>query len=234
MFNTKNYSVLYAEDEAIIRMNIENILKKYFLKVFTACDGNEAVEFYNEKLPDALILDISMPKKTGLEVASLIRKKNKSIPIIFLTAYTDTPMLLKAIDLQIDKYLVKPIQVSELEETLKKMLLYLLKNDDTKLHLSHQCMWDKSTETLYLNRKKVPLTFRELKLFNLLHNNYMKSMSMYEIIFTVWEDKAYDEVSKDSVKKLISNLRKKLPKNCLVSVYGEGYMLRDGDEEGST
>jgi len=105
----KRHSILYAEDEGIVRMNIVKQLQHYFHTVHIAKDGTEALSLYTDQKPDILLLDINMPKKSGLEMAAEVRKENENIPILILTAYTQIPMLMEAVELNLTKYLVKPV-----------------------------------------------------------------------------------------------------------------------------
>ncbi|WP_148512142.1 response regulator transcription factor [Sulfurospirillum multivorans] len=116
----KNYKVLYAEDDAGIRKNIGEILSLLFDDVLLAQDGEKAYELYQNESPDIMVLDIEMPYLNGLEVAEKIRKSNKNIPIVMATAYTDTAYFLKAVELNLTSYILKPIETSDLKKALKK------------------------------------------------------------------------------------------------------------------
>ena len=121
MEHLKAYRILYAEDEAIIRMGLTPRLESYFKEVYVAKDGEEALTQYRKQNPDALLLDIEMPYKNGLEIAQEIRKENKDIPIILLSAYTKKQFMEESLMLDIFKYLVKPIKEDELQDTLAKL-----------------------------------------------------------------------------------------------------------------
>ena len=225
MDKLKDYSILYAEDESIIRINIAQQLEVFFQKVIVAKEGEEALNLFKQKKSDVVMLDINMPKMDGLEVARNIRMLNQDIPIIMLTAYTESTLLLDAIDLNITKYLVKPVSKSELKEVLLDIAKKLDKKTTYHIKLAEGCHWHKKEQNLYYNDVKVELTPREKSLFMLLIQKYQKNISMEEIIVHVWADKYMEEISIDRVKKLVSNLRKKLPEHCLKSVYGSGYVL---------
>jgi DNA-binding response OmpR family regulator len=225
MENLKNYTILYAEDEGIIRLNISKRLKTYCKDVLTVKDGQEAWEVYRKEMPDVLILDINMPHLSGLEVAKKIREINSDIPILLLTAYTDTDMLLQAVELNLCKYLVKPVGKLALKEALVKISQKLYESKKEFLKLEENYIWDKVNNKLYKNQKKVELTPRETTLFSLLARHQQESVSHEEIMAIVWEDKFLDEISIDSVKNLMNVLRKKLPKKCIKSIYGSGYSL---------
>ena len=111
-------TVLYAEDDPQSRQNYAFVLEEYFSNVYIAKDGKEALDIYYNKKPDILLLDISMPYINGLEVATKVRKENKNIPIIMLTAHADKENLLAAIPLKLTDYLLKPID----DKNLKKIM----------------------------------------------------------------------------------------------------------------
>lgn len=225
MENLKNYTILYAEDEGIIRLNISKRLKEYCQNVLTVKDGQEAWNLYTKKLPDVLILDINMPYLSGLEVAKKVREINSSIPILLLTAYTDTNILLQAVELNLCKYLVKPVGKVALKEALLKISQKLDENNSEVLHLEENYFWNKGNKRLFKNQEKIKLSPRETTLFSLLAKHQQESVSHEEIMAIVWEDKFIEEISIESVKSLVSNLRKKLPINTIRSVYGQGYSL---------
>lgn len=221
----KQHSILYAEDESIIRLNVSQQLSNYFKTVHVAKDGLEALNIYDEVHPDALMLDINMPKKDGLELVQHIRKTNTDVPIVMLTAYTDSNLLLEAIELNLCKYLVKPMSKSKLKEALQKVAEHLELNAKDIFRLSPSYYWHKTQKKLYEHKIPIPLPQREQLLLELLVKKHKQITSFIDIMAHVWEDKYDEEISIDSVKKLVSTLRKKLPENTLKSVYGEGYVL---------
>jgi len=223
MKTLKDYTVLYAEDESIIRMNVSLQLKEYFKYIYIAKDGEEALTLYHKHKPDVLILDIAMPKYSGLEVAKKIRRTNTKVPISLLTAYTQSEILLDAVELNISKYLIKPLSKSKLKEALFKIALQLKEENQEKFRLSPQYYWEK--QKLYHHEQVINLNVKEEKLLALLIRRYQKSVSFADIMLEVWEDKYMEDISIDSVKKLVSTLRQKLPDNRLKSVYGIGYIL---------
>ncbi len=110
--------VLYAEDEEPIRNILTRVLGKLVKEVVTAADGEEALELYHSEHPDIIITDIKMPRMTGFEMAEIVRKENKIIPIIAATAHNEVEHFLDAIRLGITSFLVKPIEVIRLGEVL--------------------------------------------------------------------------------------------------------------------
>ncbi len=106
---TKDLIVLYAEDQPEARINIENILKKFFKEVIIAENGEEGLANFKKHQIDVVITDIRMPKMDGLEMIAEIKKIDIDIPIIITTAFSEVEYFMKSIELGIDKYIIKPI-----------------------------------------------------------------------------------------------------------------------------
>ena len=94
MIEKSKYSLLYVEDEVSIREMVLEYLEVFFSELYEASNGVEALKIYNDKKPDIIISDIEMPKMNGLKLASLIREKDITTPIIITTAYTSVEYLL--------------------------------------------------------------------------------------------------------------------------------------------
>lgn len=115
----KSLNILYVEDDEEIRFRIKGILERIFNKVIVANDGQEGIDHFIHAQNcditiDVIVSDISMPKKTGLEMIREIRAMDKEVPFIFTTAYSNSEYLLDAINCGVAYYAVKPIDLSEL------------------------------------------------------------------------------------------------------------------------
>ena len=112
----KDISVLYVEDENDVREFTSKLLGSLLKKVYVAQNGLEGLELYKENQNDIdlIISDINMPKMDGLEFLEELRKSNSSIPFIFVTARDEPDKMLKAIQLDIDNYVLKPIHLQNL------------------------------------------------------------------------------------------------------------------------
>lgn len=221
----QQYTILYAEDESSIRTNMVALLGTYFKTVHVAHDGEEALELYHKVNADALLLDINMPKLNGLDVVRRIRETNRDVPIVILTAFTEAHLLLEAVELNLCKYLVKPLGKVKFKEALLEIKERLALLSEDNIFISEKCYWNKNEKKLYHDNESIVLSIREQILMELFMKKYSQNISIEEIMAYVWEDKYDKEISIDSVKKLVSTLRKKLPKECLKNVYGYGYVL---------
>ncbi len=123
-------TILYIEDEEEVRDEIASLLKVIFSKVYVANNGQAGVKAYQKFLPDIILSDIQMPVMSGIEMAKQIRNINEDIPIVFITAFNQTEMLMDAIDIGVDKYLIKPLKQNEFQKTFFKIVTNInLKRD---------------------------------------------------------------------------------------------------------
>ena len=105
----KNISILCVEDEAGIRQTIVNTLKYYFKDVYEASDGKEGFELYEYYKPKIVITDIEMRNGNGIELVEKIREKDFETMIIMLTAYSTEEYLMDLINLNVNHYILKPL-----------------------------------------------------------------------------------------------------------------------------
>jgi len=216
-----NKSVLYAEDEYGIRKNIEEILNIFFQKVTAVDDGLKALNEFKTNHYDMLIFDISMPNLDGIETIKEIRKINKKIPIIILSAHTEQEYLWKVIDLKLTKYLKKPYNRKNLTAALEVAALELV---DYKLdvQLTQEYTYNPSTKTIYNTNYFTKLSKNESTFLEFLIKNKNKIVTFDNIYRYVW---GYKTPSKDALKFLVKELRKKVGKDLIKNVYGTGYIL---------
>ncbi len=114
-------SVLYVEDEALIRIEVEELLKQLVDKLYVAENGLDALEIFKNNRIDLIITDIKMPKMDGLTLAKEARKINPDIPIIITTAFSDVEYLLQSLEIGINQYIVKPIYIDKIIDSLNKV-----------------------------------------------------------------------------------------------------------------
>ena len=114
----KSKTILYVEDEIQIQKSVSLYLENYFDAVFVADDGEAALESYRKYRPDVVLLDINLPKRDGLSVAREIRDEDGKTKIVMLTAHTEKEKLLAATELNLCRYLVKPVTPRHFKETL--------------------------------------------------------------------------------------------------------------------
>ncbi len=157
----KNITILYAEDEKDLREVTHQILKGFTKKQYVAQDGAEGLELFkqHENEIDLIITDVNMPILNGLEMVKEIKKINMNIPIIVATAFSNKEYLLEAIDIGVDKYVLKPIDVAKLLQVMSQSLLY---------HELKDLYIDKLTNLPNRNRLKKDLETNNIDLMALL------------------------------------------------------------------
>ena len=122
----KNVTILYAEDEKDLREVTHQILKGFTKKQYVAENGQEGLELFkaHEKEIDLIITDVNMPILNGLDMIKEIKKININIPIIVATAFSNKEYLLETIDIGVDKYVLKPIDIAKLLHVMSQSLIY--------------------------------------------------------------------------------------------------------------
>jgi len=221
----KAFTILYAEDDKAVQSLVVEYLSRYFREVHVANDGKEALELYKNIKVDVLLLDIDMPQLDGLSFAKIVRESNKEIPIVMITAFTDTDKLLRATELNLSKYLVKPVEPKAFREVLEKIAELLHLSSKGYFELKENFSWDKERKELFKGSILVELTTKEQILLSLLAKRKGETVLFTDIMALVWEDDFDAEISIESVKFQVSMLRKKLPKDSIKNIYGKGYVL---------
>ena len=222
-------TLLYAEDHQESRENYAFVLKDYFHKVYTAKDGREALDMYYEKKPSVLLLDVSMPEMDGLDVAKIVRKENKEIPIIMLTAHSEVDKLLRAIPLKLEEYLLKPIN----NKLLKNMMLDLIKKIENKdfIQLKEGLSWNRINDSMIYQDQHIKLTIKETLLLQLLGTKPGDYFLRDTLIYQVWHDEIPDASHDTKLTKLVSRLNRKImletgsDVTLIKSSYALGYRL---------
>lgn len=122
----RNVTILYAEDEDALRDVTSSILRSFTKHQYIAVDGKQGLELFIEHQDeiDIIITDINMPYMNGLDMAKAIKEINPNIPIIVATAFSNTEYLLEAINLGIDKYVLKPVDMKKLLQAMGQSLMY--------------------------------------------------------------------------------------------------------------
>ncbi len=136
-------TVLYIEDDIDILEEIAFFLEKKVSTLHVASNGEEGLSMFREFTPDIIITDIQMPKMNGLDMIAVIREENSEVPIIITSAFNESEKLLKAINLGVDAYLLKPINMAKLYKKVQKLMRPIilkteLEKSKTKLALMNQ------------------------------------------------------------------------------------------------
>lgn len=219
----KKSSILLAEDEDKLRASFKKVLLLYVDNVYTASDGEEALELYRKINPDILITDLKMPKLSGLDLIKLIRKENADIPIIVTSAYTDQNFLLESIKLSLVEYVVKPIREANLSILLEECAKNLLKNSKTIISFNDESFYDYDNKTFTNKDETVLLTNKEVEFMEILLAHRGTLVTKREIESKLY---IYEEAPFSALKNLVFKLRKKLNTDVIQTVSKLGYMIK--------
>jgi len=134
--NTSNIKLLYIEDNEQARIPTLAVLSEFFTNIVVAIDGRDGLQKYNENEIELIITDINMPNLDGLDMIEIIRKENKDIPILLLSAYSDIEYFRRSIHLGVDGYLLKPINLTQFLELMDKIVAKIKTKQDLKENLN--------------------------------------------------------------------------------------------------
>lgn len=215
----KDVSILCVEDEDGIREFIVSTLKYYFKEVYEACNGEEALEIYEEYRPKIILSDIQMDGMDGVALVKKIREVDQATTIIMLTAYSNEEYLMELINLNVNHFILKPLNHKKLTEALHK---YVEKNIGDKVPLSNDLILDVARRELDYKGEKIALRKREKDFLKMLFDNKNKITTYTQIEAELWMDK---EMTIHALKSFIKELRSKLPINVIKNVPQEGYTL---------
>ena len=216
----KQLTLLYAEDEEGIRTPMANSLGYYFKEVYEAKNGEVGLEIYDNKRPDIILTDLRMPIKDGLYMVKEIRKSDKKTPILMITAHTDKEYLLSAIDLKIEKYLIKPVALDELLGALR-LCIEDIESERILFFEYGGCKFDLKNRILIdAEGLQIELTYKEADFLSLMLRKKGLVVSYKEIEMNVWKE---EFMSIAALRTLVKSLRKKLKQNYLKNHSQAGY-----------
>ena len=147
---TKELNLLYVEDDKSMQKRSVEMFSNFFDNITTADNCQEGLDLYNKSSFDIVITDISMPKMDGIELNQNIRQYNPSIPIIVFSAWNDSTNMSACISLDIDAYMLKPLDSSNLIDALYKVYLKVKNNREI-----FKKVWYWQTDKFIINYMKI-------------------------------------------------------------------------------
>jgi DNA-binding response OmpR family regulator len=215
----KTLKILIVEDEKRIAQLLKDAISDSFFSVVIAKDGNEGLKKFKTYKPDIIITDIMMPFCDGLEMTQKIKEVDELIPIIVLSAHSEKEKLLKAIDLGINKYFIKPFDPEELIEHIIKIAPKL--NKQKQVNLKDGFIFDNNSMSLYKESILVTLTKREKEFLYLLIKNKNSIVASDTIKESLWDE----EVNDERLRTFIKRLRLKTSKSIVENISAQGYLI---------
>lgn len=230
----KGMKILLVEDEENLAVGLEYNLTDEGYIVDWAKDGKQALEFFNSKSYDLIILDIMLPYYDGFEIAEKIRKKSPQMPILMLTARTKSADKVKGLELGADDYMTKPFHLQELllrvKGMLKRKMWYKSSSEEEPVYQFGD--WKINFENLICSKgsKKIELTQREAMVLKYLIMKKGKIVSRKELLENVWH--LNPEIETRTVDIFIARLRKHFEPNpespiYIKSIRSAGYSFID-------
>ncbi|MFG2604680.1 response regulator transcription factor [Streptomyces sp. NPDC048514] len=221
-------TVLVVDDDAAIRRSLERGLRLNGFAVRTAADGAEALDLIEGAAPDVLVLDVSMPGMSGIELCARLRGAGSDLPVLMLSALDETADRIAGLQAGGDDYLVKPFALQELVLRLHALLRRRPPADREVLRVAGLVI-DPAARTAELDGRPLELTRREFELLEVLARNAGLVLTRDQLLERVW---GYDfDVRTDAVDTFVSYLRRKLEADgsgrLVHTVRGVGFVLRE-------
>jgi DNA-binding response OmpR family regulator len=219
--------ILLAEDEPSLGQIIKESLETRDFEVLLCKDGEEAYEVYKNEHPLLLVLDVMMPKKDGFTLAKEIRAENLNIPIIFLTAKSQTSDVVEGFNLGGNDYLKKPFSIEELIVRIKSLLnrTQSIESKEQNIPIG-KFIFNLKKQTLQHQNTIQNLTHREANLLYYLIKNKNQILERSFILKKLWGND--DFFNARSMDVFITKLRKKLKGDAtiqIINIRGFGYKL---------
>ncbi len=217
--------VLYVEDEKFLADAVKHNLGKEGFDVDLAYDGEEGMEKAVSAIYDAVILDVMLPKYSGLEILADMRKRKVQTPVIMLSALSEVEDKIRGLEVGADDYLAKPFKTAELAARLRALMRRPAKIQERCLKFG-DLTYDLDEKTL----NGVSLTQKEAGIMAELMRTPEKLLPKEFLLNKVWSDEAFED---NYIEVYVSRLRKTMRKlKCsvsIVSVRGMGYKIVRND-----
>jgi two-component system alkaline phosphatase synthesis response regulator PhoP len=214
--------VLIADDEPDILEILKYNLEKDGYTVFTAKDGDEALEKARLTQPDLVVLDMMMPRKNGMEVCEIMRAQAayKDTLIMFLTALNDEATQLKGFSTGADDYVSKPVSTNVFVSKVNA-LFRRVKKTESKIIVIDNLIIDPEKFIVEFEGKEIALAKKEFELLYLLATRPGRVFLRNEILSQVWGNDVI--VGDRTIDVHIRKIRQKLGIDCITTVKGVGY-----------
>ncbi|HQR22747.1 MAG TPA: response regulator transcription factor [Burkholderiaceae bacterium] len=216
--------ILIAEDDAVLADGLSRSLRAAGYAVDIVASGDDADTALTAQNFDLLILDIGLPRLSGLDVLKRLRARNSTVPVLILTAADSVEQRVKGLDLGADDYMAKPFALSELEARVRALTRRAVGSANTILRHGPLTL-DQVGHAAFLNERMLDLSARELSLLEILLQRPGRLVSKEQLVdhLCSWGE----EVSNNAIEVYVHRLRKKIETDAvrIVTVRGLGYYL---------
>lgn len=216
--------ILFLEDEPTIREVLTEYMKMQNYEVECAGDGETALALLKSCPFDMAVLDIMVPKVSGLKVLAYIKENLPELAVIMLTALDDEMTQVQAFNLYADDYVIKPVSPVIL---LKRMETILRRVKKTEIRREKGLVLHESSYQAFYDGKPLSLTLSEFLLLQVLKMEPGRAFTREQLILRIFNE---DYVGNDRIIDAhVKNLRKKLPGNYIKTVVGIGYQYQESE-----
>lgn len=223
----KKVKILYVEDEILLAKIVKESLESRDYEVVLESDGSDVMGQFHTTKPDICILDIMLPNKDGFTIAEEIRQNDLLIPIIFLTAKTQTSDLVKGFNKGANDYIRKPFSMEELIVRIENALRHRKEDTHTEQKdniLMGEFLFNPHRQTLTHNSEERKLSFRESELLRLLYENRERVIDRKDILNVLWgSDSFFNSRTLDVYVTKLRGYLKIDPALEIITVKGIGY-----------
>jgi len=226
---TAKTKILYVEDEPFLGRIVKESLESRDFEVNMADDGAKAIDLFRKVSPDICVLDIMLPSKDGYSIAKNIRQVNPNVPIIFVTAKTQTDDLLKGFEAGGNDYLRKPFSMEELIVRVNNLLNLSKKNKPTAMAgvvKLGRFEFDSARYDLRIDGTSRKLSHREAMLLQVLAENRNAVVSRKEVLMRIWgDDSFFNSRNLDVYVTKLRDYLKPDPGVEIITIKGIGYQF---------
>lgn len=221
--------VLVVEDDEDLNQQLAAALGDAGYVVDRASDGEEGLYLGENEPYDLVILDIGLPKRDGLSVLEALRRADRAMPVILLTARDRWSDKVAGIDAGADDYLAKPFHMEELLARARAQLRRAAGHAKSEISCG-PVMLDTNAAKVTCDGQLIKLTSHEFRLLSYMMHHQGRVVSRTELVEHLY-DQDFDRDS-NTIEVFIGRLRKKLPADVIQTVRGLGYRMSDGNAEG--
>jgi len=214
--------LLVVEDDLLLGNGIQVALQQIGYAVDWLTDGEAAIHALNVETFDGVILDLNLPRKSGLEILKQLRESGHTLPILILTAKDTLQDKIRGLDLGADDYMIKPFELNELLARLRALLRRSKGRATTYLEYK-ELRLDPNNFIVTFNEETIAMSNKEFAILQTLLENIGHIISRQRLEESIY---AWDSmVESNAVEVHIHHLRKKLGKNLIKTIRGMGYMI---------
>ena len=218
----KDKNLLLLEDNEIFIEDAISLFNIFVKKTFIAKNINDAFELLNNQKIDLIVSDIHLKNESGLQFIEELRLIDNELPIIILSGHKDEKLLFKAMTLNLSGYLLKPINLKSLVETLEKCEDKILLNNKNIIDLRDGLTYDKEQKKIIKENMSFDLNKKEILFFEMLCENKSRIITKDMFLKFVYE---FEPMSDSALNNFILRIRKRFGKSFIQTIPDVGYKM---------